>query len=85
MLYKLNTTSKRYICELCAGTPASFLLTLTSDDTKDIVSNACRMPAKPKNPSEEQEGRYEQLEKKVNELCEVWHADGSKIRFLISC
>ena len=29
------------------------------------------MPAKPKPPSEEQEGRYEQLEKKVSELCEV--------------
>ena len=47
------------------------LLTMTSEDTKDIVSNACRMPAKPKNPSEEQEGRYEQLEKKVSESCEV--------------
>ena len=67
MLYKLSTTSKRYICELCAETPESFLLTLTSDDTKDIVSNACIMPAKLKKPSEEQEGRYEQLEKKVSE------------------
>ena len=39
MLYQLNTTDKRYICEKCTATPGFFLQTLIGDDIRNIMTN----------------------------------------------
>ena len=68
MLYKLTTSAKRYVCEACVNTPTLFLQNLIRGDINNTDDNTCK--ERSLNITED-EGRYERLECKVNNLCTI--------------
>ena len=68
MLFNLSTTSKRFICEICAETPVDSLKNLINDDIKDIGSLTGDT-----NPViyDKVQVVNERLETRVNNLCEI--------------
>ena len=76
ILYTLSTTSKRYVCEICADPPENFLQNIIMDNIVGLGTNGNDfLPTNAHTPdvaaTDTNHGRLTMLEEKIDKLSEI--------------